>query len=168
MSWIAVAWHARNYMLLPCPFCGDSASLTDDDDGHHSPIRWRVECDSDQDCGAQGPVRDTRDLALAEWNSRPHAAITIYGTFGTAKEALAFADDKQADEDVVCVEVRELEPPTVPRGHCGRCDRCGWEFAADACACRPNDCGMRPLPERRKTCAGCGAPFADVVEARRA
>lgn len=67
--------------------------------------------------------------------------------------------------------------PAVPRGHCGRCDRCGWELVvssrlAGAMAgrydptpsCRLGDCSMRPLPDRRKTCAGCGAPFDDVTE----
>lgn len=55
--------------LTPCPFCGDRSSLTDIDDGK-SPVLWRVECDDDQDCGAQGPVRADREAAIAAWNQR--------------------------------------------------------------------------------------------------
>ena len=48
----------------------------------------------------------------------------------------------------------------VPRGHCGRCDRCGWPLAQPgADGCYPGDCSTRPLPRQRETCAGCGAPF---------
>ena len=51
--------------------------------------------------------------------------------------------------------------PTVPRGHCNRCDRCGWPFSPTREAgCVPGDCSMRPLPEPRGHCAGCGALFA--------
>lgn len=49
--------------------------------------------------------------------------------------------------------------PAVPRGHCGRCDRCGWPMGSEKGQCRPLDCSMRPLPAERPTCAGCGAPF---------
>jgi hypothetical protein len=60
----------------------------------------------------------------------------------------------------------------VPRGHCNRCDRCGWAFAeAKETGCVPGDCSYRPEDpdERRKmprdTCAGCGAPFETSEEA---
>lgn len=46
----------------------------------------------------------------------------------------------------------------VPRPHCNRCDRCGWEFAQN-CGCTPNSCSQRPMPEKRDRCAGCGARF---------
>ena len=63
--------------------------------------------------------------------------------------------------------------PPVSRGHCGRCDRCGGSYTVSSWAdnlafvanCRPGNCSMRPLPEKRKTCAGCGAPFEDAVRA---
>lgn len=55
--------------LMRCPFCGDRSSLTDIDDGK-SPIFWRVECDDDTSCGAQGPVRADREAAVAAWNGR--------------------------------------------------------------------------------------------------
>lgn len=51
---------------------------------------------------------------------------------------------------------------TVGRGHCQRCDRCGWQFGAGSAACRIGSCSMRPLPEKRTTCAGCGVPFVDA------
>jgi len=56
----------------------------------------------------------------------------------------------------------------VPRGHCNRCDRCGWGYSDTAtieAGCRPprdGGCSMRPLPERRSTCAGCGANYEPV------
>jgi hypothetical protein len=52
--------------------------------------------------------------------------------------------------------------PPVPRGHCKRCDRCGWTFAdSQKGGCVPGNCSFRdqkPTP-LRDTCAGCGAPF---------
>lgn len=48
----------------------------------------------------------------------------------------------------------------VARGHCDRCDRCGWPFGSELGQCRINDCSMRPLPARRDVCQGCGARFA--------
>lgn len=56
------------------------------------------------------------------------------------------------------------EGAAVPRGHCNRCDRCGWEYGADRGQCRPDDCSMRPLPDKRTACAGCGAPFVAAPE----
>lgn len=48
----------------------------------------------------------------------------------------------------------------VPRGHCGRCDRCGWPFAQPGdYGCRPGDCSQRPALPLRESCIGCGAPF---------
>lgn len=55
----------------------------------------------------------------------------------------------------------------VPRGHCNRCDRCGWEMRDDRGACRPGDCSMRPMPAERSTCAGCGAPFTAPAQEKR-
>lgn len=50
--------------------------------------------------------------------------------------------------------------PPVPRGHCTRCDRCGWPLVAQGEAgCWATNCSMRPMPEKRTTCAGCGAPY---------
>lgn len=53
-------------MIKPCPFCGDRASLTEYD--YIVFVRWRVECDDDTDCGATGPIRETREEAMAAWN----------------------------------------------------------------------------------------------------
>lgn len=49
----------------------------------------------------------------------------------------------------------------VPRGHCNRCDRCGWPFGAN-CGCTPGNCSQRPMPPPRILCAGCGIRFDDV------
>jgi hypothetical protein len=62
----------------------------------------------------------------------------------------------------------QLGPP-VPRGHCNRCDRCGWEMVLEgatgaAGGCWPSNCSQRPMPEKRTTCAGCGAPFEPAPE----
>lgn len=51
------------------------------------------------------------------------------------------------------------ELATVQRGHCNRCVRCGWEFDHQGRMCQPGNCSMRPLPEPRATCAGCGVAF---------
>jgi hypothetical protein len=51
-----------------------------------------------------------------------------------------------------------FQPAMVPRGHCNRCDRCGWEFGAN-CGCWLMNCSMRPMPQPRTHCAGCGAPY---------
>lgn len=52
------------------------------------------------------------------------------------------------------------KPTRVPRGHCNRCDYCGWELKLmTGLGCVAGSCSMRPLPKRRDTCAGCGAPF---------
>jgi len=47
----------------------------------------------------------------------------------------------------------------VPRGHCNRCDRCGWPLGTESGQCRIGDCSFRPMPAERDTCAGCGALF---------
>lgn len=52
--------------------------------------------------------------------------------------------------------------PPVPRGHCGRCDRCEWPFGhvgRRGDICRLGYCSERPLPDRSTHCPGCGAPY---------
>jgi hypothetical protein len=49
----------------------------------------------------------------------------------------------------------------VERPHCDRCDRCGYPDGPTS-GCTPGKCCVRPLPDLRKTCAGCGEWFADV------
>jgi len=50
-----------------------------------------------------------------------------------------------------------LHSSNLPRNHCNRCDRCGFELSASRSeGCVAGDCSMRPLPERRTECAGCG------------
>lgn len=57
----------------------------------------------------------------------------------------------------------ELRAGEVQRHHCARCDRCGFVLADNAPAgCRPGNCSMRPLPELRDTCAGCGVALEPV------
>lgn len=53
----------------------------------------------------------------------------------------------------------EAGKPRVPRGHCGRCDRCGWLIGDKNCT--PQNCSTRPMLPRREVCAGCGLPFED-------
>jgi hypothetical protein len=54
--------------------------------------------------------------------------------------------------------------PKVPRGHCGKCDRCGWPLAESAeKGCVLGNCSQRPLLSLRSTCAGCGAPFEETT-----
>ncbi len=51
-------------------------------------------------------------------------------------------------------------PSKVTRGHCSRCDRCGWEFRGSIeLGCVPGNCAHRPLPSLRTHCAGCGAEY---------
>lgn len=53
--------------LLPCPFCGISDAFGPIYDDH--PIyKWLVVCD---ECGAQGPARETEAEAVEAWNWRP-------------------------------------------------------------------------------------------------
>jgi len=55
------------------------------------------------------------------------------------------------------------QEPTVPRGHGGRCDRCGWNIGdKEDKGCRTGSCAHRPLPERRTHCACCGARYTDA------
>ena len=57
---------------------------------------------------------------------------------------------------------------TVPRGHCNRCDRCGWTLSDPAYGgCAPGNCSMRTGPDYktvppRDTCAGCGRLYEDA------
>jgi hypothetical protein len=54
-------------------------------------------------------------------------------------------------------------PQYVPRGHCNRCDRCGWLLRDDPkLGCVLGNCSQRPSVDLRTTCAGCQAPFAPV------
>jgi hypothetical protein len=63
---------------------------------------------------------------------------------------------------MVAPALAETKTP-VPRGHCGRCDRCGWPLSTDRGGCRDDDCSLRPLPPPRNSCAGCNAPYVDTA-----
>jgi hypothetical protein len=44
----------------------------------------------------------------------------------------------------------------VPRGHCDRCDRCGFAFApAGQPGCHPGQCAQTPIPPPRDHCSRC-------------
>lgn len=53
--------------LLPCPFCGGSASYLPD------PFWPRYECLA---CPVEGPPADTQDRARVAWNSRAPALLS--------------------------------------------------------------------------------------------
>ncbi len=54
---------------------------------------------------------------------------------------------------------------TVPRGHCGRCDRCGCTLLGDfshTAGGHTRAC-LKGKVEPRTHCAGCGLPYEDAV-----
>jgi hypothetical protein len=51
----------------------------------------------------------------------------------------------------------EPDPAPVPRGHCGRCDRCENPRPCSD----QKDCKYRSLQQLRTHCAGCGAPYQE-------
>ena len=77
--------------LLPCPFCGAAA----DGDAHPHPVLrdyslWRVACDN-PDCMAD-VHGDTPEKAIAAWNRRVDARITVLETENVRlREALQVA-----------------------------------------------------------------------------
>jgi len=46
--------------LRPCPFCGSNFV-------NMNRVGWWVVCEN---CGAEGPAKETREEALATWNRR--------------------------------------------------------------------------------------------------
>lgn len=56
----------------------------------------------------------------------------------------------------------------VPRGHCNRCDRCGFTFApAGQPGCRPSECAQAPLPAPRNHCSRCHGRYPLLSGSRR-
>lgn len=56
--------------LLPCPFCGGGASITEDNyKGMRNGVVFIVGCDNEE-CDLQFPGCDTRTLATKIWNRR--------------------------------------------------------------------------------------------------
>jgi len=75
-------------------------------------------------------------------------------------------DTMIAAEIVVAMNARAAaaSPSTlapVPRGHCNRCDRCGWPFGD---GCRVGNCARRPVPLPMSFCSGCFARYDDTLE----
>ena len=54
--------------LLPCPFCGGTASTWMGIDKYNNKCVWGVDCDI-CDCSLTGPY-DTKDEAIEAWNRR--------------------------------------------------------------------------------------------------
>jgi len=49
----------------PC-FCGDRTTLSEVDEVVR--VRWQVQCDDDQECGARGPMKKEPEAAVVAWN----------------------------------------------------------------------------------------------------
>lgn len=62
--------------LLPCPFCGEMSKLTVLDAAVDIDPAFTVICD---ECQAGGPIDDTREQAVANWNRRPTSTLAIDG-----------------------------------------------------------------------------------------
>lgn len=54
--------------IASCPFCGFSdLELVERQSYYNLPYRWFIKCN---ECGAQGPVGNTKELALKRWEDR--------------------------------------------------------------------------------------------------
>lgn len=79
--------------LRPCPFCGSPERrlfVVPFSGDYDHPEGWYVSCEiSDYGCGSTGPVRQTREEAIEEWNKRlifdsiKNKAQEIYDDGGT-------------------------------------------------------------------------------------
>ena len=120
---------------------------------------------ADPDCEVPVDQVDVLDAASDE----EHEA-TLRGVAATGGRRGAICEDQLLDllesrDEFVRVRPittvrfeRETPPRAVPRGHCGRCDRCGWPLGPGSW-CTPENCTRRPRLDLRNTCAGCGAPY---------
>lgn len=103
-----------NGTLLPCPHCGvDDAFGPIYDD--HPITKWLVVCD---ECGAQGPLKDTEQEAADAWNNRPGIKAIRLALVPFATAALRLDEDMppdlQADDDMTIeYALYEREQPTV-------------------------------------------------------
>lgn len=62
--------------LLPCPFCGNSATIYHDTSSDHErQWTWGVNCDDWGDCGASITGAASRDAVIAVWNRRKMAPV---------------------------------------------------------------------------------------------
>lgn len=48
-------------------FCGDKVTVSEVDEV--TRVRWQVQCDNDQECGARGPMADTQEAAIMGWSN---------------------------------------------------------------------------------------------------
>jgi Lar family restriction alleviation protein len=63
-------------MRLPCPFCGSSQRLEMLNNGDPADTFYWIACDEDE-CGAEGPARQTEADAEAAWNKRHRSTLHI-------------------------------------------------------------------------------------------
>lgn len=62
--------------LLPCPFCGNSATIYHDTSSDHErQWTWGVNCDDWGDCGASITGAASRDAVIAVWNRRHRTSV---------------------------------------------------------------------------------------------
>lgn len=182
---IAAAAHARLAKHTKCSTCnGDGVYLATS--GAHGEYRACPRCgpkpvaEKPHTCINTGTTVDGRPVPPCEACRLPSKEPSTFAELAALAFNAKHAADKPATE-VACPEcvssttcvrcpkhtiehaTRVFEKPPlapVPRGHCGRCDRCGWEFAKMAHGgCIPAGCSMRPLPDERTHCPGCGAPY---------
>lgn len=91
---------------------------------------------------------------MSQWRVGRKLGRTLYRD----EVCAGMVDTPALAADIVATMNGVTDNNAVPRGHCGRCDRCGWRLAQPgADGCHPGNCSHRPLPRRRDTCAGCGA-----------
>jgi hypothetical protein len=131
--------------LLPCPFCGAVPVIDvfkDEEEMDEGRFTFFIECRA-RDCHRLVSIghASTRAEAIAAWNRRAPSPSKPGVPEGGAQAP-------------------------VPRGHCNRCDRCGWDLVAKGgLGCWAANCSVRPMPPPSTHCHGCGAPYAEAMRA---
>lgn len=104
--------------LLPCPFCGWRAIVSD-----HSTIAWYVEC---VECACDGPVEESREAAIAAWNTRTPSPASPSPVAEGQPVAYRWLY-KDGSKSGWC-EMREIHPAELASGH----SRVEYAYAAQA------------------------------------